>query len=220
MHPRITRAFEGAPWVSVSVTSDPHLSALLADKYCGGDAELIYYLTPGTLLSRTFSSKDTHSPRGDLLVVYSEGRGADRATLASARATSALLAFEAPVFTYGTDLILPSYVNDELAKAIGADADDGRGEGVLAVAAEFENMNAAEVRCFFLFLVVIFYCGWRFLRLLAGESITFVNGRAGSRRRSIRYTCYFLSSHAEYRHVILHIHPNVPFHVLCRAFFS
>lgn len=134
------------PWVSVSVTRDPSLSALVADQHCGADADLIYYLTPGTLVSRTFSSKDTHSPRGDLLVVYSEGRGADRATLSSTLTTSALLGFEAPLFTYGTDLILPSYVNGELARAIVPGGGDVDGEKVLDVVAEFDHVNAAEVR--------------------------------------------------------------------------
>lgn len=49
--------------------SDVGASALLADKHCGEDVKLIYYLNPGELLSREINFKDTHSPKGDLLVV-------------------------------------------------------------------------------------------------------------------------------------------------------
>lgn len=80
--------------VSVVEVSDVGASALLADKYCnandvyaiddeddgGADkrghrkdpdnrVKLIYYMTAGELLSREINFKDTHSPKGDLLVV-------------------------------------------------------------------------------------------------------------------------------------------------------
>lgn len=93
----------------------------MADRHCGPGVELIYYTEPGTLLSRTFTAKDTHSPRGDLLVVYSDGRGADHASRASASAASSLLGFKAPMFTFGTDLILPTFVNQQLRDLLLAD---------------------------------------------------------------------------------------------------
>lgn len=113
-----TRAFYKMPGLSISTTKNVRVSALLADKYCGDDAELIYYLQPGTLVSRPFSNKDTHSPRGKLLVVFTDGRGADFATLASAQAASALLGFRVPIFTYGTDLILPSNANMDFRRLL------------------------------------------------------------------------------------------------------
>lgn len=63
------RTLGGLPRVSVVQVSDVGASALLADKHCGEDVKLIYYLNGGELLSREINFKDTHSPRGDLLVV-------------------------------------------------------------------------------------------------------------------------------------------------------
>lgn len=67
----------------------------MADRYCGETAQLIYHLTPGTLFSRKFT-KDTHSPLGDLLIVYGEAPEADGYALACAEATSMLLGFASP----------------------------------------------------------------------------------------------------------------------------
>lgn len=139
------RTFKASPSVLVSETTNPGVSALLADEHCGDDVDLIYYLTPGTLLLRPFTAKDTHSPRGELLVVYSEGRGADHATLASAEATRALLGFDAPIFTYGTDLILPSFVNAQLRELIASESEFDPDMTVLEVLAEFDSIDAAEV---------------------------------------------------------------------------
>lgn len=50
------------------------LAALFADRHCGEGTKLILYMNPGELFSRTFTSKDTHSTAGDLLVVYAEVR--------------------------------------------------------------------------------------------------------------------------------------------------
>lgn len=93
-------------------------SALLADKYCGEGTELIYYLSAGQLLSRTFTFKDTHSPRGELLVVYAEVPRVGEENADQSRATTAILGFHSPSFTYGTDLILPSSVNAELREVL------------------------------------------------------------------------------------------------------
>lgn len=48
---------------------------LMADLHCGEDTELVLYMNPGELLSRTFTSKDTHSAAGELLVMYTEVGG-------------------------------------------------------------------------------------------------------------------------------------------------
>lgn len=60
--------------VRVSSTPDVHLSPLFADQHCGEGTQLILYMQGGSVLSRTFTSKDTHTPRGELLVVYGSAR--------------------------------------------------------------------------------------------------------------------------------------------------
>eukprot|EP00904_Undaria_pinnatifida_P002830 jgi/Undpi1/12548/HiC_scaffold_6.g02217.m1 len=147
------RMFSYLPGVTVKRSSNPEFSALLADKYCGDGAKLIYYMNPGSLLSRTFTAKDTHSPQGELLVGYIDRHLADYASRASARASSILLGFESPVFTFGADLMLPSFVNSELCELLLADElldtatsqawiDDER---VLNLLAEVEDVSAPEV---------------------------------------------------------------------------
>ena len=141
--------------MEVSRSSKADLSALLADKHCGDGVELIYYMKAGSLLSRSFTSKDTHSPRGELLVAYTDGRGADYASRASSRASSILLGFESPVFTFGTDLILPPNVNSDLRDMLlaaetmtTASSKEWNDDDELAVKrlSEVEGASAPEVR--------------------------------------------------------------------------
>lgn len=117
--------------------------------------ELIYYLTAGSLISRSFTSKDTHSPRGELLVAYSDGRGADYASRESSRASSILLGFESPVFTFGTDLVLPANLNGDLRDLLlaaetmtTASSKEWNDDDELAVKrlSEVEGASAPEVR--------------------------------------------------------------------------
>lgn len=93
-------------------------SGLLADRFCGEDTELIYYMRPGSVISRTFTAKDTHSPKGDLLVVYTDAARSSYHDSQLAHATAAVLGFNAPSFTYGTDLMLPVEVNEALRDAL------------------------------------------------------------------------------------------------------
>lgn len=60
--------------VRVSSTPNAHLSSLFADQHCGEGTKLILYMQAGSVLSRGFTSKDTHTPRGELLVVYGDAR--------------------------------------------------------------------------------------------------------------------------------------------------
>lgn len=60
--------------VTVSSTPDTRLSGLFADQRCGEGTKLILYMRAGSVLSRAFSSKDTHTPRGELLVVHGDAR--------------------------------------------------------------------------------------------------------------------------------------------------
>ncbi|CAN0480137.1 unnamed protein product, partial [Ectocarpus sp. 12 AP-2014] len=62
------RSMGGLPGVTISSTQSPATAALFADRFCGAGTALILYVEPGSVLSRPFASKDTHSPRGDLLV--------------------------------------------------------------------------------------------------------------------------------------------------------
>lgn len=69
------------PSVRLSEAIGPvHLAALFADRHCGNDTKLIWYMTMGELLSREITAKDTHSVTGDLLVSYTEV-GADLRSL-------------------------------------------------------------------------------------------------------------------------------------------
>ncbi|CAN0454983.1 unnamed protein product, partial [Ectocarpus sp. 12 AP-2014] len=59
------RSVGDLPGVTVSGTQNPATASLFADQYCGAGTSLILYVKPGSVLSRPFTSKDTHSPRGD-----------------------------------------------------------------------------------------------------------------------------------------------------------
>lgn len=102
----------------MSSTQSTITASLYADEYCGAaDTTLIYYVKPGSVVSRTFTAKDTHSPQGDLLVVY--GKDAQLATdQLSGEWVRSVLGFEAPSFTFGTDLILPIGANADLRGAL------------------------------------------------------------------------------------------------------
>ena len=114
------------PGVTVSSTSNVLTAGLFADEYCGAGTSLIFYVRAGSVVSREFTAKDTHSPHGDLLVVYSKDRTIRDETFA--KQTTVLLGFEAPSFTHGTDLILPSRANADLRStlAVGSRKKDGQ----------------------------------------------------------------------------------------------
>lgn len=108
-------------------TPDASTASLFADDFCGEGTSLIYYAKPDSVLSRTFTAKDTHSPMGDLLVVYSDSRLC-YSDSALARQTNAILGFEAPTFTCGTDLILPVGANTDLREALASEKDLLKGD--------------------------------------------------------------------------------------------
>lgn len=115
------RAVGGLPGVAVFGTSDVLSASLFADEYCGEGTSLIHYVKLGSVVSRTFTSKDTHSPHGDLLVVFGTEGTAHNGKLA--KRTAAVLGFEAPSFTTGTDLFLPVEANADLRAALAPDGD-------------------------------------------------------------------------------------------------
>lgn len=79
------------PGVQFSITPNAHLSSLFADEHCGEGTKLILYMQPGSVLARSFTSKDTHTPRGELLVVYGDARKSYRDAVI-ARETAAVRA--------------------------------------------------------------------------------------------------------------------------------
>lgn len=125
--------------MSVSATTNALTSSLHADDHCGAGTRAILYLEPASVISRPFTSKDTHSPHGDLLVVYSEPRSSHHAYKLSSQ-TAATLGFQAPSFAHGTDLMLPVGANgdlrDVLASNLNGDEDYQGNEGVLLSAVD------------------------------------------------------------------------------------
>ncbi|CAB1098702.1 unnamed protein product [Ectocarpus sp. CCAP 1310/34] len=112
------RSMGGRPGVTVSGTQNLATASLFADQYCGAGAALILYVKPGSDLSRFFTSKDTHSPRGDLLVVHTGFQGSYHDAQLRRRSVS-VLGFDAPSFTDGTDLMLPVGANEDLRESLG-----------------------------------------------------------------------------------------------------
>lgn len=112
-----SRAVGDLPGVTVSSTSDVTTASLFADEYCGAGTSLILYLKAGSVVTRSFTAKDTHSPKGDVLVVYSGARaGFQKYELA--RKTELVLGSVAPSFTRGTDLLLPVGANQDLRELV------------------------------------------------------------------------------------------------------
>lgn len=122
--------------VVVNSTAGGHAS-LLADRYCGDGTQLIYYLNPGEVLSRTFTSKDTHGTNGDLLVPFTELQRVDEFHEKRTRATTAVLGFGSPSFSYGTDMVLPAALNRRLRRVLVASA----GAGVWRVGVTVPNVS-------------------------------------------------------------------------------
>ncbi|CBJ28664.1 hypothetical protein Esi_0117_0037 [Ectocarpus siliculosus] len=143
------RSMGGLPGVTISSTHNPATASLFADRFCGAGTALILYVELGSVLSRPFTSKDTHSPRGDLLVVHRGGQGSYRDDERSRR-SGLVLGLEAPSFTRGTDLVLPVGANKDLRGSLGMEmhADsvrrDGVGAAVMALTepADFEEVSA------------------------------------------------------------------------------
>eukprot|EP00752_Nemacystus_decipiens_P004759 g4334.t1 len=124
------RTMGNLPGVRISeATSSITLAPLLADRYCGEGTELILYMNPGELLSRPFTSKDTHSTAGDLLVVYAEVDRIGEANLTRVMATMLVLGFSTPSFSFGTDIMLPVYSNQQLRDVLLSTTEEAGLEG-------------------------------------------------------------------------------------------
>ena len=136
------------PGVTVYSTDDLFTASLLADEYCGVDTSLILYMRSNSLVSRPFTSKDTHSIHGELLVVHGTARTSyvDREI---AKQTTAVLGFQSPSFTFNTDLFLPVAANADLREVLMSGHDNEQLEGghgsalnVLQAVMKLRNMSA------------------------------------------------------------------------------
>lgn len=114
--------------VTPSIKPTQH-SALLADRHCGKGTRLIYYMNPGELLSRPFTPKDTHSVKGDLLIVYAEVDRVGAYSVERTLATTSVLGFSSPSFSFGMDIILPAEINQELRDVLLSDPKAGTSRG-------------------------------------------------------------------------------------------
>lgn len=113
--------------MSVINASRVEHSAVHADKACGPGTRLIYYMEVGEVLSRPFTPKDTHSPRGDLIVSFTDAESGHQECDRRAKAADILLGFYPPCFTYGSDLILPAELNQQLRGIVRARTRDDKG---------------------------------------------------------------------------------------------
>lgn len=100
--------------MSVVNASRVEFAALDADLACGVESRLIYYMSPGQVLSRMFTRKDTHTPLGQLLVGHVDVERVGEYNARRSMAATCLLGYKAPSFTYGADLILPAATNADL----------------------------------------------------------------------------------------------------------
>ena len=111
------RAVGVLPGVTVHATEEPFTASLFADEYCSADTSLVFYMKSNSVVSRPFTSKDTHSTHGDLLVVYGDAKVSfvDREL---AKQTTAVLGFQSPSFTFNADLFLPAGANADLREVL------------------------------------------------------------------------------------------------------
>ena len=124
----MSRSVGVLPGVTVHPTDDPYTASLLADEYCGVDTRLIFYMKSDSVVSRQFTSKDTHSTHGDLLVVHGSQKGsfADRDLT---ELTTTVLGFQSPSFTFNADLFLPVGANGDLREVLVSEQDNETREG-------------------------------------------------------------------------------------------
>ncbi|CAB1098794.1 unnamed protein product [Ectocarpus sp. CCAP 1310/34] len=80
----------------------------------------------GQVLSRTFTLKDTHTARRELIVTVADARDVHPENVRRALGSAVLLGFPAPSFTFGSDLILPAETNGQLRALLGTKTRQGR----------------------------------------------------------------------------------------------
>ncbi|CBJ49205.1 expressed unknown protein [Ectocarpus siliculosus] len=143
------------PGVTVASTPSALTASLYADRYCGGTkaTSLIMYVTRGSTFSRPLTSKDTHSPRGDLLVAHSSSARASHHVAQLAKQTASVLALSEgsaapptvplpPSFTFGTDLMLPVGANADLRDLFASKGDKAAFQQAVQTLAGLDDLAA------------------------------------------------------------------------------
>ncbi|CAM9918557.1 unnamed protein product [Ectocarpus sp. 13 AM-2016] len=149
------RAIGSLPGVTVASTLSVLTASLYADRYCGGTkaTSLIMYVTRGSTFSRPLTSKDTHSPRGDLLVAHSSSARASHHVAQLAKQTASVLALSEdgaeppnvplpPSFTFGTDLMLPVGANADLRDLFASKGDKATFRQAVQTLADLDDLAA------------------------------------------------------------------------------
>ncbi|CAN0095559.1 unnamed protein product, partial [Ectocarpus sp. 4 AP-2014] len=150
------RAVGSLPGVTVASTPSVLTASLYADRYCGGTkaTSLIMYVTRGSTFSRTLTSKDTHSPRGDLLVAHSSSARASHHVAQLVKQTASVLALSEggaapppplplpPSFTFGTDLMLPVGANADLRDLLESKGDKASFQRAVQTLADLDDLAA------------------------------------------------------------------------------
>ncbi|CAB1099444.1 unnamed protein product [Ectocarpus sp. CCAP 1310/34] len=150
------RAVGPLPGVTVASTPSALTASLYADRYCGGtnSTSLIMYVTRGSTFSRPLTSKDTHSPRGDLLVAHSSSATASHHVAHLAKQTASVLALSEggaapppplplpPSFTFGTDLMLPAGANADLRDLFASKGDKATFQQAVQTLADLDDLAA------------------------------------------------------------------------------
>ncbi|CAN0358219.1 unnamed protein product [Ectocarpus sp. 12 AP-2014] len=150
------RSVGSLPGVTVASTRSALTASLYADRYCGGTkaTSLIMYVTRGSTFSRPLTSKDTHSPRGDLLVAHSSSASASHHVAQLAKQTASVLALSEggaappsplplpPSFTFGTDLMLPVGANADLRDLFASKGDKATFQQAVQTLADLDDLAA------------------------------------------------------------------------------
>ncbi|CAM9496666.1 unnamed protein product, partial [Choristocarpus tenellus] len=106
------------PDVTIYNSTMVNYAELWADQMCNNTQSLIYYIEPGTIVMRDPLVKDVYSPLRELLVPWHEVDKVPPSHQKRALVSSILLGFQAPSFSFGTDLILPRELNAEARKVL------------------------------------------------------------------------------------------------------
>lgn len=140
----------GIPGVRVVEYTHVAVSSIAADEHCGNGTKLIHYVKTGEIYSRTIRYKDTHSPQGQLLVLYTDPSRLSGQDAAMAQSSTSVLGFSAPSFTHASDLVLPATINAQLRElllagqaAVAGEEDDN--SRVVSILQRYPNAYVPQV---------------------------------------------------------------------------
>ncbi len=155
----------------------------MADRAFGPGTRLIYYMEIGQVISRAFTSKDTHTPLGDLIVSVTSLDAVSEGNVRRAMGSTALLGISAPSFTYGTDLLLPAETNEQLRKVLRRSRDSeqkGGGESATGGGGSGETQSFGE-HCAFLASIEAKHASYASIHIpeVGGDSVVVVVADSG-----------------------------------------